>query len=1251
MGFRILATCALLALGLPALRPSDALRAQVGTTTDVLTGVVKDDAGQPVVDAVVEATSLETQVMRTAKTDARGRYTLLFPDGGGQYRLIIRAIGKTPVMRNLARLADEDRLVTNITLGQVPTRLQDVNVRANRGGLIDAAGGGPPTPGSTERNLTPNQTAKLPIDAGDLAVLATLAPGVVAIPGNDSTAAAFSVAGQRPSSNSTTLDGLTFGGASVPQDAVRNTRVITNSYDVARGQFSGGQVATTTKSGTARFQGTANYSLRDRDLAVTSGDSSAFGQAYTQNQLSAGFGGPLVRNRVFYFLSGQGRVRDDGLQSLLSASPATMGRLGLSPDSASRFLSYLRDTGLPLLAEDSSGSRTSGNYSGLGRVDISLTGNHTVALRGDWRLTRTEPTGVGALSVPASGGLTRSTGGGVMATISSRFGNKIINELRSYYSLTDQHGEAFNELPQGRVQVFSVLENGTNSVSNLSFGGNSGLSQKRASRSIEISEELSLLPGDASHRLKLGALFSRGTSSQVVGNNLTGTFTFTSLADLEAGRASSFTRTLQPSDRNSTSLNTALYFGDTWRVSRAMQVTWGGRLERSSFGHAPAYNPLVEDVFGYRTDRLPSETHFSPRAGFTYTIANGDEFPAAALLTLRGGFGEFRSPIPTSLAAAAQAATGLPGSEQQLVCIGDAVPFPNWDMYLNDPSAIPTSCVGGVSNALPTQSPTVTVFDHGFGAPRAWRGTLGAQHRFGTWVMALDLSWARGLSQSGFTDQNLGSSQFTLNAEAGRPVFVPANLIDGYSGISPLAGSRRDTRFGQVLLLDSRLGSQSTGATLSANGTTRGGIVLQASYTWSRSRDQSSSSEGGGPRGFAGQTAGADPNARDWARSDFERRHSFLSVVTWPVTAALELTGIGRLTSGTPYTPLVSGDINGDGARNNDRAFVYNPATAPDTTVANGMSRLLAGASGAARQCLESQLGTIASRNSCIGPWQPSLDLQLNYRPAVLGLNRRLTISLLTQNLLTGVDQLVHGSANLHGWGQIARPSPTLLSVTGFDLAQQRFRYTVNERFGATSSNTTAFRSPFQVGLQLRYSLGGFAGFGGFAGAGGGGGGGGGFRGPGGPGGGGGFGGGFGGGGGAGAGGAAGGDFASRFATLAPNPIKQMLELRIGLRLSDSQEAGLTVVSDSLTAVNSALAKGLQAELARMGANVDPGRMMAVIRPRLEEARKNLEKALADAKALLTEEQWNYLPERIKSPSFFGGQRREGENRRPPQGM
>ncbi len=285
--------------------------------------------------------------------------------------------------------------------------------------------------------------------------------------------------------------------------------------------------------------------------------------------------------------------------------------------------------------------------------------------------------------------------------------------------------------------------------------------------------------------------------------------------------------------------------------------------------------------------------------------------------------------------------------------------------------------MGGGSALLPTQSPQVTVFDPRFAAPRAWRGSFGAQHRTGTWVLGLDLGVTRGVNQSGYTDRNLGSPQFSLASEGGRPVYVPAATIDTARGSLPLSASRLDNRFGQVLLLDSRLGTRSTQVTFSANGITHNGMVINASYTWMHSQDQSSSSEGGGVRGFAGQTAGFDPNARDWARSDYERKHSLLTTVTWPVSAAMEVTAIGRLTAGTPYTPLVGSDINGDGSRN-DRAFIFNPATAPDTAIANGMQRLLAGASSGARKCLDAQMGSIAARNSCTGPWQPSLDLQLN---------------------------------------------------------------------------------------------------------------------------------------------------------------------------------------------------------------------------------------------------------------------------------
>src|SRR2546422_8719253 len=222
------------------------------------------------------------------------------------------------------------------------------------------------------------------------------------------------------------------------------------------------------------------------------------------------------------------------------------------------------------------------------------------------------------------------------------------------------------------------------------------------------------------------------------------------------------------------------------------------------------------------------------------------------------------------------------------------------------------------------------------------------------------------------------------------------------------------------------------------------------SYTFTRARDQSSFSCCAVSQGFAAPTTAGDPNAREWATSALERRHSLLATVTYPVSGALEVTALGRLTSGVPFTPLVGSDINGDGARN-DRAFVFDPATASDSSVATGMRALLATAPPAVPDCLGRQLGHVAGRNSCTGPWQPALDFQINWRPASFGRARRLTVSLLTVNLLGGLDQWLHGAANLRGWGFAAAPDPVLLYVRGFDPVAQRFSYGVNGRFGATA--------------------------------------------------------------------------------------------------------------------------------------------------------------------------------------------------------
>src|SRR5207253_6014010 len=187
----------------------------------------------------------------------------------------------------ITREADEDVLIANATMSINPIAVRGIEVRAQR----QPPGRG--EAGGQERALSSDLVQRLPVPDYDPATLASLVPGVVSTTNGDSTDLrnAFSVGGQRTTQNSTTLDGQSFGSAltggsggspvGVPQEGLRSTNVITSSFDVARGQFAGGQVAMTTRGGTNLPQGTFNYQFQNPALQGGS-NNSIFGNGFTQ---------------------------------------------------------------------------------------------------------------------------------------------------------------------------------------------------------------------------------------------------------------------------------------------------------------------------------------------------------------------------------------------------------------------------------------------------------------------------------------------------------------------------------------------------------------------------------------------------------------------------------------------------------------------------------------------------------------------------------------------------------------------------------------------------------------------------------------------------------------------------------------------------------------------------------------------------------------------------------------------------------
>jgi hypothetical protein len=1193
-----------------AARPA---RAQIGSTTDIITGRVLGPDGKPIENVTVAVTSAESGITRTKRTDSGGRYTILFPDGGGQYRVEFRAIGFAPVSRNVARQGDEDRLITDIQLGtEVAAKLSTVNVTARNRGRVR---GVPPSPGENGRTMGADQLARLPVDMSDISAIAAMAPGVVGIAGNDSTAAAFSVAGQRSTLNNTTLDGLSFGSFSVPTEGLRSTRVVTNTYDPAKGQFSGGEIASTTRGGTNELTGGFTYSRRDPVLEFQGADSAAVSPTYLQDQLSAGLGGPIIKDKLFIFGSGQLRRRSDPVQSLLASSPATLSTLGIDPASVQAFESKVNALGIPSPTTVPD-RRIGDNSVALVRLDYFVNDANSLTLRGDYRKNTQDPTRSNPYALPSSAGASTTSGAGLAATLTSNFESGIINELRSYYSHDNNHSEGYLALPAGRVRISSPLADGTQALSVISFGGNPGFPQAGSSSLLEAADEVSYLSSDRTHRVRLGTLFDLNTFHQNVASNRLGTFTYNSLGSFLADSPDSYGRTLLSQERAGKTVAGAVYVGDTWRPNDQLQVVYGLRGEGTRIDDAPALNPDVETKFGLRTNDFPSEVHLSPRAGFSLNLTKPNpndpfsQFQPAFLL--RGGIGEFRAKTPTGLFTSASSATGLTDTEQQVSCIGPAVPTPDWQSYVADPGAAPTSCVGDASVPANFSAvrPSVTLFAPDFEAPRSWRASLGIQHRLvGNITFSADGSYARGVALYGVRDLNLRPTPaFTLADEGNRPVFAPPAAIVPNTGQVTSSGSRLYPEYGQVLELTSGLRSDTRQLTMSMNGATQGGTFFTIAYTLQRTRDQSSFTCCSAAQGFASPTTAGDPNVTEWAPGDQDIRHTLQTYFTTPVNSWLEITANARLSSGAPFTPMVSGDVNGDGSHN-DRAFVFNPATTADPALAAAMKQLIAGAPSNVRDCLTSQLGMVAGRNSCRGPWTPSLDMQANFRPEGFDLNRKMTFSLVGSNILAGLDQMLHGS-NLRGWGQFNRADPTLLYVRGFDPAKQQFVYDVNGRFGSPNTARAVYRQPFVLALQARLMLGPdprdrfrkiFAAR----------------------------------------------TYSSNIASAAVrNPIAQIIELRDSLGLTDAQVAQLSVVSDTLVAKSLALGVVIRAEVAKRGTGANPMAIMSAIRPQIIEGRQNLTAALARVQTILTPDQWKKVPENIKSPPVFGGRGRGGRGGR-----
>ena len=1053
--------CAAIAASTSRLRAQD---------TDVIRGRVTGTDSLPIPDARVTVTSISGNVTRSGRTGPDGRYTVTFPGGDGDYIVSINAIGYTPRQFQLKRVADEEILVADARLARVTT-LDEVEVSAQREKV--RRGDNPPDVSGTERVIE-SQNSVPAADLGDLAAMAATLPGVQLVPGDNGDPNGFSVLGLGAEQNNTMLNGMPFGGSSLPRDAAVSTSLVTSPYDVSRGGFSGAQLNVRTRPGSNFSVRGASVNLEAPQTQWTDRTAQALGQRYTNLSLGGVISGPITTDRAFYNIAYQLGRRSNDLRSLLSTDALGLQAVGVSADSVSRLLGILASEQIPVSVDGTPGDRTNDQGSIFGALDFlppSSSSGHAfnISFNGSWN--RQNPFGGFATELPSLLGERSGWRGGLQGRHSGYlFG--ALSETSLGFNVSRSESNPYLRLPAGRVRVTSEFADGASAVQMLSFGGSQSLDSEQRSRGIAFQNQLSWFSANNSHRLKLTSELRHESSQDTRFANLHGTYVFNSLADLESNQPATYTRQLAPRERDASQLVAGISLGDAWRKSRDLQIQYGLRIDANRFLDRPAFNPELEQLFGARNDRVPSRVYLSPRLGFSWTYGTAAEvagFQGAQRgprAVVRGGVGLFQNVPSTGLIGSALESTGLPDAIQQIACVGAATPIPDWDAYMSDPRSVPDRCADGTTGTVfADAAPGVALFSRDFRAPRSirsnlqWSGPV-LDNRFS---LQLEATYSRNLNQSGAFDLNFDPTErFALGEESGRPVYVRPTSIVPQTGAIASRDARISPDYSRVTELRSDLESESRQLSVRIAPTRFStSLSWNLSYVWSDVKEQT--------RGF-GSTAG-NPLATEWTRSAFASRHQIVYNIAYNFFDWVRANWYGSFRSGTPFTPTVAGDVNGDGY-SNDRAFVFDPAGAADPSLGAAMRSLLDDGSDAARECLRRQLGRIASRNSCQGPWTSTAVLSLTLNPVKFRMPRRATISFQLANPLGAADLLINGSDNLRGWGQMPIPDQSLLYVRGFDPQTQRYRYDVNQRFGATSPSTSAFRNPVTLTAMMRFDLG-----------------------------------------------------------------------------------------------------------------------------------------------------------------------------------
>lgn len=1068
-----------LVLGLGLLAGTTLAQAQV--TTGGISGLVVDSAGAPVPDATVEVLNSETGLRRTVSVNQRGNYTVLGLTPGGPYRVTVRAIGHSPVIREGVRVPLSQTVRTDATLARQAVQVEELVVLAE----ADADFG--PSRQGAQTTINDTLLRRLPTLDRDFTDFVKLTPQVQVREGEGG----ITAAGQNNRFNTIQVDGATvndrFGlgrtgqaggqadGRSVGLDAVKEYQVLLSPYDVRQGNFTGALINAVTKSGTNRFSGSVFGYHRNENWTGYPVSQSDF----SNWQFGGSLGGPIQQDRIHFFANFERRSEKRPAAGPFFGGP---GPIVVNPADIAAYNARATALGLSNGNFDRVDiSRPANNF--LGRLDFQI-GNQSrlvakfqyndAALETfDRSATISNPT----IELSNNGFFFDDNTYNPSLQFFTNFANGSANELIASANIIRDTRLPFVRDPVIVVQNYAQTSN-PGQIYTIQAGGEEFSHANALDQNIyEITDNFTIPLG--AHRVTLGGRWEGYKVRNLFGQNTFGRWQFNSQADFDAGVVEQYqVRFGLPGSNEGESRfragQFALYAQDDWAVTPTFTLNPGIRMDRPYFTTGLGYDSRVIQDFGAQEKPNPGMM-FSPRLGFNWDMRG------AGQSQLRGGAGVFTGAPAFVWYSNVYANNGL--GLVALTCgqggIGAA---PVFDPNAENP---PIACAGGESVGPGGALGEVDLVAADTRFPQVFRANLAYDRRLPYGLVAsVEGLYSKDINQFFIVNRNLVAPART--DPTGRVLYP--GTVDTSGTITPqyLNLALYGPSFSGGVY---ELRNSDAGYSWSLSGQLRKefGRGLQASvgYTYSEAYDVQSftSSRAISNWRFSRMLTGADLDD-DRTRSGFDRPHRIVGNLTytvpWRFPTDISFTYIGQ--SGTPYTLRTGGssgrgDLNLDGTNTNDAIYIPAGAGDPNSpylfTTAAGDALFQQYIDG--ESCLSSQRGRIMERNSCRNPWQNQLDVAVRQRLPVLRGDAALEIQIF--NFLRMLDK---------DWGQVKTvgggeffDQEVLTVVNATDEVDPNVRRHIvtfnptllDQRFQEVSSNASINRSAYYIQAGVRYSF------------------------------------------------------------------------------------------------------------------------------------------------------------------------------------